>query len=849
MGRLTATSVLVAVAYYGGANLGFLLRFTATTPSVLWAPNTILTAALLLSPPRRWPLYLLAALPAHLLAELPLPWPTSLVLVLFVTNCSQAMIAAAGVRLFSDAPTRFDTLRRVIVFILAAGLAAPLLSSFPDAAAVNILHGEPYWPTWRTRFFSNALTELVLGPAIVITLTAGPIWIRRARRAAKVEAAALAAALVVIGGWAFGLLGDGFYFLPGESVVVLLLPLILLATVRFGPGGASLAMLMTSLIAIWASAHGRGPFADLPMAGSYAVLELQIVLTVAAIPLLCLAALIVERRQGMRVLADQLRLEVALSKLSTAFVRLPSHEMDPVFETSMREIGEVAGVDRVVLGHQLAADDPVVRYRWSMPGSDRPPAVLPERDFPWTVERLRADELVVFSRLEDLPAAAARDVASFRQHGVCSALIVPLMGRAHVRGALSLLAVSEREWSDLLVRWLRLVAEMFANALARKEAEDALRASELSKSAILASLSSAVAVLDREVVIIDVNASWRRGAAGPGGWEPGELGVGANLFHAWAQAARQGMPLAEEVAVGILAVLRRERTGFAREYSTRTALGQQWFAMSVVPLDRAEGGAVVSCTDVSELKRAELDAQRSRQELAHFTRVSTMGQLTASIAHELNQPLTGILANARAGLRFLHAVPPDLGELQGVLTDIVDDDKRAGEVIQRLRDILRKGEQQRVLLDLNVLVQDVVRLLSSDAIIRNVTVTLELDPFPVRVYGDRVELQQVALNLLLNAMEATAETARGEGAIVVTTANTPRETVHIAVRDSGRGVRGAPEILFEPFFTTKAGGMGMGLAIARSIVEGHGGVIWATDSAEGGAIFHVALPAALTDSQ
>ena len=842
VGHLAATAILVAVAYYAGANLGFMLRLPPATPSVLWPPNTILTAALLLSSPRRWWIYLLAALPAHLVAAREMAWPSVLVLALFATNCSQALMAAAGVRWFSDAPARFDTLRRVAVFILAAGVGAPFLSSFPDAAAVTAVQGEPYWLVWRMRFFSNVLTELVLAPAIIMAVTAGPAWIRGAPRMRKAEAALLVGAVALVGGWAFGVLSDGPGLIPGGSVVVFLLPLILLATVRFGPGGASLALLTTSLIVIWAGAHGRGPFAGLPLMD--ALLALKLLLSAMAIPILCLAAVIMERRQAVRVLAEQLRLEALLSSLAAAFVRLPSHEMDPTIETSIRQIGEAAGVDRVVLCRQ-GIGERVTRYAWSVPGLDRGLVVLPEEHFPWSIGRLRSDEVVVFSRLEDLPLAAAPDVESFRRHGIRSGIIVPLMAaRAH--GALSLLTLSmERTWPDGLVQWLHLVAEIFASALARKEAEDALRASELSKSAILASLTSSVAVVGRDGGIIDVNASWARAAAEPGALAPAGAGVGTNLLHAWHRAAGEGVLQAPAAVAGILGVLRGGRSEFALEYSSRGAAGEQWFLMGVVPLDRAEGGAVVSCTEITEHKRAELDAQRSRQELAHFTRLSTMGQLTASLAHELNQPLTGILANARAGLRFLEAAPPDLGELRGILVDIVDDDKRAGEVIQRVRDLLRKGQPQRALLDLNVLVQDVVRLLSSDAIIRNVSMTLDPARQPVLVYGDRVELQQVVLNLLLNAMDATAEVADGDRTIVVTTESTTVETVHVVVRDSGTGLRaGCQDLFFEPFFTTKPAGMGMGLAIARAIVEGHGGVIWAMDNDRGGgAAFHFALPA------
>ncbi|MGH7309470.1 MAG: sensor histidine kinase, partial [Candidatus Rokuibacteriota bacterium] len=268
-------------------------------------------------------------------------------------------------------------------------------------------------------------------------------------------------------------------------------------------------------------------------------------------------------------------------------------------------------------------------------------------------------------------------------------------------------------------------------------------------------------------------------------------------------------------------------------------------ALSAVPLDRPEGGAVVFHTDVTERKRIELEAQRSRQELAHFTRVSTMGELTASLAHELNQPLTGILANAQAARRFLDASPPDLGEVQEILGDIIEDDKRAAEVIQRLRDFLRKGESQQLPLDLNAVIGDVAKLVSSDAVIRNVTLTLVLDPDLPIVIADRVQLQQVILNLLINGMEAMGDNAGGERPLVVRTECTEAQEVHVSVRDAGPGLRdGTQEIIFEPFYTTKPAGMGMGLAIARSIIEAHEGAIWAVNNPTRGAAFHFTIPGA-----
>jgi two-component system sensor kinase FixL len=363
------------------------------------------------------------------------------------------------------------------------------------------------------------------------------------------------------------------------------------------------------------------------------------------------------------------------------------------------------------------------------------------------------------------------------------------------------------------------------------------------KSAILSSLHSGVAVLDHVGRIIDVNQAWA--------WivtdstSPSQPAAGTNYLDTWRAAAGRGEPRAVELLVGIEAVLCGDRPGFAFEYPSAIPGAERWIALSVVSLGRPEGGAVVSCTDVTERKRAEIEAQRSRQELAHFTRVSTMGELTASIAHELNQPLTGILANAQAARRFLDQAPPPLDEVREILADIVDDDKRAAEVIQRLRELLRKGHAEMQILDLNDLIQDVVRLLSSDAVIRDVKITLDPEVPSAVIEGDRVQLQQVILNLLLNAMEAMAETDKDLRTLVVRIRPKDGRAIHVSVEDTGPGLRpGTHELVFEPFYSTKVSGMGMGLAIARSIVDSHGGAIWAENNRIRGVTFHFSLPLA-----
>ncbi len=252
--------------------------------------------------------------------------------------------------------------------------------------------------------------------------------------------------------------------------------------------------------------------------------------------------------------------------------------------------------------------------------------------------------------------------------------------------------------------------------------------------------------------------------------------------------------------------------------------------------------------------------QRSRQELAHVGRVSTVGELTASLAHELYQPLTAIMTNAQAARRMLSAAPPDISQVDAILSDIVNDDRRARDVIERLRDLLRKGELELAQVDLASTIRDVAAILRSEALVRQVSVALDLDGYPVIVLGDRVQLQQVMLNLLHNAMEAMADGRAHPTTVSVRCRRTDSSTnsghpstgsgqgpglARVTVSDTGPGlVPGAEETVFEPFYTTKKDGMGMGLSIVRSIVESHGGSIRATNHERGGALFEFILPLA-----
>lgn len=257
-------------------------------------------------------------------------------------------------------------------------------------------------------------------------------------------------------------------------------------------------------------------------------------------------------------------------------------------------------------------------------------------------------------------------------------------------------------------------------------------------------------------------------------------------------------------------------------------------AIRLKPVPFGDGHCVLATvTDLSGSKRAEAESLQQRAELAHLSRVTMIGELSAALAHELNQPLMAILSNAEAAQRILLKPPPDTAELQEIMSDIVDDDRRAGEIIRRMRMLLKKGLGDHVPLDVNAIIVDVLRLVRSDLIQRNVEARLHLSPGLAEINGDPVQLQQVLVNLLFNARDAM-EAVAGRRFVDIRTTHEPDGAILIAVEDSGCGV--PPDMLeriFQPFETTKSEGMGLGLSVCRTIVSAHGGRIWAENLCPG----------------
>ncbi|WP_456630637.1 sensor histidine kinase [Bradyrhizobium sp. URHC0002] len=247
--------------------------------------------------------------------------------------------------------------------------------------------------------------------------------------------------------------------------------------------------------------------------------------------------------------------------------------------------------------------------------------------------------------------------------------------------------------------------------------------------------------------------------------------------------------------------------------------------------------------DITEQKSAEAEVALQRQEVEHLMRVSVLGELSGSIAHEINQPLTAILSNAQAALHLLAQESPDVVEIHDALEEIVHEDNRAGEVIHRLRGLLKKGERKAEYVNINDLVRSTVSLLNSELIARDISLKLDLDHAPSPTRGDSVQLQQVLLNLVMNAMDAMASTPIAQRSILISTRGSQAGMVDVTVSDRGHGIRAKENgRLFEPFYTTKNHGLGLGLTLCSTIIQAHQGKLTLVNNERGGAIAKFSLP-------
>jgi PAS domain S-box-containing protein len=382
-----------------------------------------------------------------------------------------------------------------------------------------------------------------------------------------------------------------------------------------------------------------------------------------------------------------------------------------------------------------------------------------------------------------------------------------------------------------------LATDLVRIAVERDRSAAALRRSEEQHRALVAHIPAVTWLADaqRKVAFVSPNAAQITGFAAD------ELT--ANGLDGWLARIHPDDVTAVRLRYE---ALERDRQPFDIEYRMRHRDGH-WVWIHDRAMTAYEQDDIVYfvglLTNITARKQAELEIQQQRQLLAHLTRVATLGELSGALAHELSQPLTSILSNAQAAQLLLTESPVDLRELREILRDIIDEDRRAGEVIGRLRALLRRGETPRQLLEVNQLATDVLRLANSELIAHAVTVTTDLAPDLPKVQGDRVALQQVLLNLIVNACDAMRSEPPEARHLTVITRRERDDVVRVAIVDHGVGLPpGGAERVFEPFFTTKEQGLGLGLVICRTIVAAHGGRLWATGNGGRGATFAFTLP-------
>lgn len=574
--------------------------------------------------------------------------------------------------------------------------------------------------------------------------------------------------------------------------------------------------------------------------------------------------------------ARRLRFEILLSAVSAGLIRVSAPDTDAAIKRGLQHIVKFLGVDRGSLDEHVEGR-PGLRISWARPGLRERRQASTEAGFPWVAGRLRAGEVVRFSRLADLPAAAAVDRATFERVGTGAKVLIPLRAGGPILGVLSFATRrAVHAWPDELVERLRLLSEVFAGVLDRRRIDLSL-AERLRFEKLLSALAAAFSHLSaadfdpavqhglRQVVdFLGVDrgslVEFTRDGTATRSWAVEEwMDVGgfpwmtARLRRGEVVNVSRVEELPDEAAVDRESYLVNRIKPQVAVPLLVSGIVVGGLIFSTVGDERAKSEELIQqlhllgevFANALSRKQGELEALRLRQDLTHIGRVSALGELTASLAHELSQPLTAILSNAQAALRLVEADVVDVAKVREILCDIVADDKRAAAVINGLRALIKKGETEFVPLDLNEIVGAVAWLMRGDTIMRNVSMSLDLASDLPRACGDRVQLQQVVLNLVLNGLEAMREPHEGARTLVIRTARDGAAALRVTVHDSGPGfAEGDLRRIFEPLYTTKTEGLGMGLAIVRTIVNAHGGAVEAENSPEGGASLRFTLPVA-----
>ncbi len=538
-------------------------------------------------------------------------------------------------------------------------------------------------------------------------------------------------------------------------------------------------------------------------------------------------------------LDERIRFETLLADLSAAFVNLPPAEVDEQINEALRQVVEFLSVDWGAFG-EVSGTDRVFRltHSYAAPGLPRspPPGIL-ESQLPWYSGMLRQGEVLKLVPLPDvLPEAAVQEREDCARSGLKSQLTIPLKVGGSVQFAIGCASFREyRRWPEDLVQRLRLLGEVFANALTRQRADDELQRRELRYHDLLESTRAIPWEADPSAHQIRYIS-------------PQIVNLLGHTLDAW---YREGFwashlhPADRERMLRSVGETMRSGRDHEMEYRLVTADAGIVWVHDVLSV-QTEGGRASALRgvmiDISSRKRVEDEAARLREQLAKTSRVTTLGELAAAIAHEINQPLCAIVSNAETMQDYLAGNTVDVAEVQEALQDIVADGRRASEIIRRIRSLLRTSRAEQAPFDLNAAIREIAALLSHRLMRDGVAVATDFAAALPPVLGDRVQVQQVVLNLMMNAAEAVAGGPGNRRRVTISTA-AGDEAVIVSVRDTGPGISSdLRDRIFEAFFTTKSEGTGIGLSISRTIIEAHGGRIWTEPAPDCGTIFRFRLP-------
>lgn len=547
-----------------------------------------------------------------------------------------------------------------------------------------------------------------------------------------------------------------------------------------------------------------------------------------------------DRRKRFEIaLEGRLRTEKFISEVSISLINVSADQVDQEVIRALQRIQSVMSIEHCALfTYFLKNEALIITHEAGDP--QRPPlSQINGRKFPWVLTQLtEKGNIRLNDTSQDLPAEAVAERAACDELGVRSALVIPLRTTdTEVRGIAYATTSEARQWSDDLASSLQLIGDVLLSSLSAKQAETALRQTETSMT-----LAAESAMLGFWRWYPDENRSWLTDQARAiYGFEKDTRGTHADYL-------KRIHPEDRAAALARFARAIKMDESFEHEYRLLFPQNDIRWVVVRARLVRKPNGRLQEIVgvsiDVTKDREQELRMHRQHEEMARLGRVAVMGEMTASLAHELNQPLTAIVTNASAARRFMNRDNPDPEVMNDLLQDITTAGQRAGEIIRGIRSMVKPGGAGREPLDVNSLISEVLRLMKTDIMAKSGSVDLDLAPQLPQVNAIAVQFQQVLMNLFMNGLEAMQHLPVSSRRLTISSSSPSDEVVHISVRDQGAGLpKEVPaRRLFDQFFSTKPDGMGMGLAIARSIVEGHGGTLEAANHPDGGAKFTLTLP-------